>query len=626
MSRRGVAWSWIGFGIGALLLLAALGWVTQVVESLATQRAQAEAAARHEERLRLGLWRLDSWMAPRLATEAARPYFHYLPRLPSGRSYDAMLEPLPSHESFVLSPLATLDDEYIELHLMVMPDGSVVSPQVAAPAQVGAYAINDKVPEAKAAVAAPGLADPNRRLLDAIGAVVVASSATERIMEAITCQQSLVEEPQAAESLKMQADAPAQIVKEATGLYNDFQKRAQSTTNVQWAAPADNRLDIFAGTAVGVFAPVWIRTADDVMRLCYFRRVQTPSGAVIQGFVTDWPRLRQSLLGEITDVFPSACEADIVPVTNGAATALPGNRMATIPAELVVRVEPLPARGAVERLTLVLAWGAALAAIGAAGLSLRTAQRDAQRRARFAGTVTHELRTPLTTFQLYTDMLSSNMVPPERRDEYLRTLRDESHRLGDLVENVLAYARIEQGRHCGNHERLATAELLARVSPVLERRAEEADVELTIDPVAEAEVARTQLVDAESVGRILFNLVDNAIKYGCGVTGNGIGVVETNGSAENAALAERSRGPIEIRAERREGRLNLVVVDRGPGVPGAVQQRLFRPFERGQDDHTQAQRGIGLGLALSRELARAMGGDLVHETTPGGGATFRLVL
>ncbi|MCA9284490.1 MAG: HAMP domain-containing histidine kinase [Phycisphaerales bacterium] len=633
MKRRRLSWGWTAFGLGAVLLLAALAWVTHIVNTLADQRIAAETAARHEERLRVALWRLDSSMAPRLAAEAARPFFHYLPRIPVERPYERMLDALAQNDAFVPSPLAAISDDVIVLHMMMLPGGQVVSPEISDgfDSRQSDVAVKSKRPVAP-------IPDPRQPLLDEVCVAIADTPMVAQIKSAIACQTMLVEESNAAIGSGLEANVP--VLRDSANAFagqserqaqfdNDYTKRAQSSANVQqWAGPEAQKLAAAAygspGLSVGVFAPIWLAASgsDPVgsgePRLCYFRQVDTPTGTAIQGFLVDWSRLATTLLAEIADVFPERCHAELVRMPPFAAGAPPGNRMATVPAALVVDVEPVVASGSVERLTLALAWGAALAAIGAGGLSLRTAQRDSERRARFAGTVTHELRTPLTTFQLYTDMLAANMVPAERREEYLRTLRDESHRLGDLVENVLAYARIEEGRHRGHPERLTTADLLARVAPPLVRRAEEAGLELRLQAPNEADAERAQTVDPECVSRILFNLVDNAAKYAGGQ--------ESQDAAPQSAAHANGRAVVNLRTERRDGRLHVVVADHGPGVPEALRARLFRPFERGQDDAAQAQRGIGLGLALSRELARAMGGDLRHEPTEGGGATFRLVL
>src|SRR5690606_171222 len=109
-----------------------------------------------------------------------------------------------------------------------------------------------------------------------------------------------------------------------------------------------------------------------------------------------------------------------------------------------------------------LAWLVAACVVLAAYFILRATFELAQRRGAFVSAVTHELRTPLTTFRMYTDMLGEDMVESEaQRSRYVETLRREAKRLDHLVENVLAYARIEDRRAEQRKERLPVSELLA---------------------------------------------------------------------------------------------------------------------------------------------------------------------
>jgi signal transduction histidine kinase len=111
--------------------------------------------------------------------------------------------------------------------------------------------------------------------------------------------------------------------------------------------------------------------------------------------------------------------------------------------------------------------------------------------------------------------------------------------------------------------------------------------------------------DPEAVSQILFNLVDNACKYGRGEGG----------------------GAVELSAQAAGRVLHLRVRDRGVGVPRRSRRAIFQAFDRGGRDVSDAHPGVGLGLALARGLARDLGGDLVLEPTPGGpGATFCLWL
>jgi signal transduction histidine kinase len=216
--------------------------------------------------------------------------------------------------------------------------------------------------------------------------------------------------------------------------------------------------------------------------------------------------------------------------------------------------------------------------------------------------VTHELRTPLTTFRLYTEMLDEGMVVgADSQRSYLKTLRAEADRLGHLVENVLAFARLERGRAADGREVVAPAELLDRLVPRLASRARQAGMELLVGPVeTEARVR----VDLSVVDQILSNLVDNAVKY--------------------AGDAPDRRIHLDVWPAGRW--LTVCVRDHGRGLSPGVYRRLFRPFSKSAHEAAHSAPGVGLGLALSRRLARTLGGDLRLQANGPLGACFELTL
>jgi signal transduction histidine kinase len=247
---------------------------------------------------------------------------------------------------------------------------------------------------------------------------------------------------------------------------------------------------------------------------------------------------------------------------------------------------PLAAAGPLMP-TLTVAWIAVIAVILAMAALLAGTMALAERRAAFVSAVTHELRTPITSLRLYADMLGEGMVADEaRRGEYLATIRGEAERLGRLVENVLAYARLERSSAATTAKPLPVAELVAVCRERLERRAREAGMELVVDLGGAGDAIVR--VDPTLAEQALFNLVDNAAKYA-------------------AAAADRR---IELRAERQDRGVALLVSDHGPGVAADVRSRLFRPFSRSAREAAGSAPGVGLGLALSRRLARQLGGDL----------------
>ncbi len=312
----------------------------------------------------------------------------------------------------------------------------------------------------------------------------------------------------------------------------------------------------------------------------------------------DWQKFTPELLALITDIFPDAA---LVPAEHPVPPGVSNTRyLASIPARLVIKGDALPPVtlpwNTPVRISLIVAWASAAAAALAVSLLLKGVLDLSERRAAFVSTVTHELRTPLTTFRMYSEMLADGMVPTtEARQHYLKTLVAEADRLGHLIENVLAYARLE--RHLSPKEAriLTVAQLLDRSVPALERRTQQGGYHLLASVTPEVAALHCQ-VDTIAVHQILLNLVDNACKY--------------------------AKTDIRLIASRVGGHLHLAVSDTGPGIDLAQSARLFTPFSKSRDD---AVPGIGLGLHLSRRLARQLGGDLTLSAgggKPSSGASF----
>ena len=203
--------------------------------------------------------------------------------------------------------------------------------------------------------------------------------------------------------------------------------------------------------------------------------------------------------------------------------------------------------------------------------------------------VSHNLQTPLTSIRAYAQQLGD-----DRPDRRLAIIGEQAERLSRMVRQLLTVTRLESGAL------RPRAEVLSLGSRV--RRAWEAlwasEVEFRLDDGSKGWLA---VGDGDQVDQVLWALLDNAVKHGRGT-------------------------PIEVAlaADERDGRVRLTVADAGPGVAEADRQRLFGRFERGS---RAAEEGSGLGLYVSRELCRAMGGDLVLEpSAPGQGAALSVYL
>jgi signal transduction histidine kinase len=183
-------------------------------------------------------------------------------------------------------------------------------------------------------------------------------------------------------------------------------------------------------------------------------------------------------------------------------------------------------------------------------------------------------------------------------------LEAEAARLSHLVENVLAYARIERGSAKTHTEYVGIGEILDRVLPRLRQRATQASMDIAVE--ADEEDRRVKLrVDVSALEQILFNLVDNACKY----------------AAPRAA--DRT---IHVQAVKRGPIAMLRVRDHGGGIAPSERRSIFRPFHKSADQAAHTAPGVGLGLALCVRLSKALGGKLSLEKVPGWGASFVLEL
>ena len=259
------------------------------------------------------------------------------------------------------------------------------------------------------------------------------------------------------------------------------------------------------------------------------------------------------------------------------------------------------------------------AALGGLGLGLRSVWR-AEARARelaearrdlIAG-VSHELRTPLAVLRMYSDLLGGDVEPDSPAAGRVRTLHAETVRMCGLVENLLALGHLDRRRVEPALLPLDVTAIAREAIDLARPLADRAGCRIDAPP-DDADTRIVGLADRGLVMQILMNLIDNALKYG-------------------RPAEERPAGPpgaedcIEVRCGRRGDRVEIAVADRGPGVPKAERERIFERFGRGAAAaHTRAP-GLGLGLALSRETARLMGGDINVAPRPGGGSVFTLEL
>jgi signal transduction histidine kinase len=228
------------------------------------------------------------------------------------------------------------------------------------------------------------------------------------------------------------------------------------------------------------------------------------------------------------------------------------------------------------------------------------ARMDALRES-MARTVSHELRAPLSSIRAYTELVLDEGVGPINDEQrvFLSRVASSCEYLERLVEDLLDLARLRAGEVSVRPAEVDLRALVKRVVDSLRQRIMDAEIGLRVDLAPE--VSRL-VVDPTRLSQVVQNLVDNAVKF------------------------SHRGGVVEIRAAREGGSVIISVADSGPGIAPEEQEAIFREFYRGRGEHAQPRTGAGLGLAISRRVARLLGGDLTVSSEHGRGSTFYLRL
>jgi PAS domain S-box-containing protein len=218
----------------------------------------------------------------------------------------------------------------------------------------------------------------------------------------------------------------------------------------------------------------------------------------------------------------------------------------------------------------------------------------------FLATMSHELRTPLNAVLGYTNLLEGGI--PEALSEpvlqYVRRVGLSARHLAQLIEEILAFSRLEAGRETVSPADVDVAEVVREVEAIVEPLAREKGLRLIVDAAAPPTPLRT---DPRKLRQILLNLLGNAVKF-------------------------TEDGEITFTTRPDGGEVLFSVRDSGIGIPREHLERIFEPFWQVEQGTTRLAQGTGLGLSVSRRLAHLMGGTLTAESGEGGGSTFILRL
>ena len=359
-------------------------------------------------------------------------------------------------------------------------------------------------------------------------------------------------------------------------------------------------IDVRMGPMVGQLA-----TAN---HLVLYRTVSIGDQAYVQGLMLDVAALVRWAGGRVLSDGDLASRARIA-LAGDAAEPGPGTYrypLAEPFAKIVTEVtlDPLPEKlGPVNlySLSLLLAFASTFG-LFALYRMVAVVVAYAERRNNFVSAVTHELKTPLTAIRMYGEMLRDGVVPEEsKRQQYYEIMTAETERLTRLIQNVLELSQLEQQRRPMKIVAGEVVPVVEEVLDVLRPHAEGQGFTFLLRTEEDLPLVR---YDRDALVQVLFNVVDNALKY-----------------SRKAARKE-----IVLSCRRQGDGVVLAVSDRGPGVARQHLKKIFEPFYRAEDELTRTAKGTGIGLALVRGLVERMGGTVAGRNSQAGGFEIEVLL
>ena len=221
----------------------------------------------------------------------------------------------------------------------------------------------------------------------------------------------------------------------------------------------------------------------------------------------------------------------------------------------------------------------------------------------FLANMSHELRTPLHAILGYAELARGGAMPAAAREEALATIAGSGRHLLSLINDLLDLSRIRSGHLELSPAPVQLSALFEEISAMVRVEAQKKGLDFFLE--APAGLPETVEADGKRLRQILLNLLGNAIKF-----------TESGGVTLGVQCAPAENGTV---------RLRVSVRDTGVGISARDTNRIFAPFEQAEEGQRQ-ESGVGLGLAITRELARLMGGDVEVDSVPGRGSQFRFTV
>jgi signal transduction histidine kinase len=281
----------------------------------------------------------------------------------------------------------------------------------------------------------------------------------------------------------------------------------------------------------------------------------------------------------------------------------------------------------------LVAVSAAAALIGllTAWQAFRQQRQLNEMKSNFVSSVSHELRAPIASVRLMAENLEGGKISePQKQREYFGFIVQECRRLTSLIENVLDFSRIEQGRKQYEFEPTDIAALVQTTVKLMEPNAAEKGVALKLETSnAEHRTSNIEFkMDGRAIQQALVNLIDNAIKHspkGETVT-VGMEARNENVVSDEDEGRERGREKRDKSLNPQPSTLNLSVTDNGPGIPPEEHEKIFERFYRRGSELRRETQGVGIGLSIVKHIVEAHGGRVLIESRAGQGSRFTIEL